>query len=245
MKNNIYDDVVFFEKYSGMERSKKGLEGAGEWETLESMLPDFTGRRVLDLGCGYGWHCIYAARHGAASVVGVDISERMLGIAKEKNSDERITYLHMPIEDVDFAEGSFDVVLSSLAFHYLPSFEDIVRKVRGFLSADGDFVFSAEHPVFTAYGSQDWYYDANGQILHFPVDNYFIEGERKAIFLGEEVTKYHRTLTTYINTLIRYGFAITGVVEPQPSEKLLQSVPGMVNELRRPMMLIVSAKKDR
>ena len=60
MKENKYDDTVFFEKYSRMDRSVKGLAGAGEWPTLERMLPDFLGKRVLDLGCGFGWHCQYA-----------------------------------------------------------------------------------------------------------------------------------------------------------------------------------------
>lgn len=54
MKENKYDDEVFFEKYSQMDRSKEGLAGAGEWETLKELIPDFTGKRMLDLGCGYG-----------------------------------------------------------------------------------------------------------------------------------------------------------------------------------------------
>ena len=66
MKENKYDDPQFFEKYSHMARSEQGLEGAGEWYALQKMLPDFSGKRVLDLGCGYGWHCRYAARQGAA-----------------------------------------------------------------------------------------------------------------------------------------------------------------------------------
>lgn len=61
MKENKYDEEMFFEKYSKMERSQKGLQGAGEWSELKKILPDFRGRRVLDLGCGYGWHCKYAA----------------------------------------------------------------------------------------------------------------------------------------------------------------------------------------
>ena len=47
MKENKYDDEVFFEKYKQMERSQKGLEGAGEWETLQALLPDFAGKRLL------------------------------------------------------------------------------------------------------------------------------------------------------------------------------------------------------
>lgn len=78
MKKSPYDRERFFEKYSQMDRSRLGLAGAGEWESLEPLLPDFAGKRVLDLGCGYGWHCIYAAEHGAAAVTGVDLSEKML-----------------------------------------------------------------------------------------------------------------------------------------------------------------------
>ena len=66
MRENRYDDPKFFEKYSQMDRSVKGLSGAGEWETLRPLLPDFAGKRVLDMGCGYGWHCRYAAEQGAA-----------------------------------------------------------------------------------------------------------------------------------------------------------------------------------
>ncbi|MGF7145624.1 SAM-dependent methyltransferase [Anaerotaenia torta] len=242
MKQNKYDDKVFFEKYSKMDRSTKGLAGAGEWKTLEAMLPGFKDKRVLDLGCGFGWHCQYAAEHGAKAITGVDISEKMLAVAEEK-TDKKISYMRMPIEEITFQKDSFDTVISSLAFHYIEDFGQIVERVSGCLVSGGDFVFSVEHPVFTAYGSQNWYYDENGNILHFPVDRYFFEGSRTAEFLGEEVIKYHRTLTTYLNGLIQGGFEVTGVVEPQPSAHLLQTVEGMADELRRPMMLIISAKK--
>ena len=69
------------------------------------------------------------------------------------------------------------------------------------------------------------------------------EGEREAIFLGEPVVKYHRTLTTYLNTLLEEGFCLSACVEPEPAPHLLQSVPDMQQELRRPMMLLVAARK--
>ncbi|WP_343208883.1 class I SAM-dependent methyltransferase [Anaerolentibacter hominis] len=242
MGQNKYDDPVFFEKYGRMNRSQEGLEGAGEWETLKGLLPDFQGKAVLDLGCGYGWHCIYAAEKGADKVVGVDISRRMLSVAEEKTTSPRVSYLCESIEDINFDSESFDVVLSSLAFHYIPSFEKIAEKVNHVLKKDGCFVFSAEHPIFTAAGSQDWYYDKDGKILHFPVDNYFYEGERKANFLGEEVTKYHKTLTTYLNGLLTHGFELVNIVEPQPPAHMM-GIEGMKDEMRRPMMLIVKARK--
>lgn len=243
MKENKYDDAVFFEAYSHFPRSVEGLSAAGEWHELRKMMPDFSGKRVLDIGCGFGWHCIYAAENGAASVLGTDISEKMLGKAREKTSFDNVRYQRLAMEDMDFEDNAFDVVISSLAFHYTPDFGDICSRVSRFLSPGGDFVFSVEHPVFTADGTQDWYYGADKTILHWPVDRYFEEGKRDAVFLGQNVTKYHKTLTTYLHTLLQTGFAITGIVEPKPAEHLLGTVPGMRDELRRPMMLLVSAKK--
>ena len=157
MKENKYDDDVFFNKYKEMNRSVQGLEGAGEWSQLKQLLPDFEGKRVLDLGCGYGWHCIYAMEQGAMSATGVDLSEKMLSVARQKTAYPEVTYLHQSIEDIAFPPESFDIVLSSLALHYVESFEAVAQKVRTCLTAGGVFIFSVEHPFFTAYGSQDWY----------------------------------------------------------------------------------------
>ena len=227
-----------------MLRSSQGLEGAGEWRELEKLLPDFSGKRVLDLGCGYGWHCAYAAQHGAAAVLGTDLSEKMLATAQAKNGAPQITYRRSAMEDLAFPDGSFDVILSSLALHYVRDFVPLVERIVRWLTPGGHFIFSVEHPVFTAYGSQDWYYGPEGEILHFPVDNYYYEGKRDAVFLGEHVVKYHRTLTTYLNTLLEQGLVLRHVVEPQPPENMLD-LPGMQDEMRRPMMLLVSADKPR
>lgn len=244
MKENLYDNEIFFEKYSQMPRSVQGLSAAGEWEALRSLLPDFRGKRLLDLGCGYGWHCAYAMEHGAFSAAGVDISKRMLDVAREKTKKwTQVEYYCCAMEDIDFPAESFDIALSSLALHYVENFTPLVHKIYSVLKPGGTFIFSAEHPVFTAYGSQDWYYDEDGKILHFPVDNYYYEGKRTATFLGEKVIKYHRTLTTYLNTLLSAGFILENVVEPQPPEHMMD-VPGMKDEMRRPMMLIVKCRKS-
>ena len=102
MKENKYDDPRFFEKYSHMSRSEQGLQGAGEWPTLAPLLPAFAGKRVLDLGCGYGWHCAYAADQGAASVIGVDLSAKMLETARQKNARPQVQYQQGAIEDAAF-----------------------------------------------------------------------------------------------------------------------------------------------
>lgn len=242
MKENKYDNELFFKKYSEMERSKKGLRGAGEWAELQKILPDFNRKRVLDLGCGYGWHCKYAVDSGASYVLGIDISEKMLKVAEQKNNDKHIDYQCIAMEDLNFPVETFDIVLSSLAFHYVKDFEGLVKNISTYIKQGGEFVFSVEHPVFTSYGTQDWYYDDDGNILHFPVDNYYYEGKREAVFLGEKVIKYHRTLTTYVNILLKNGFTIQHIIEPQPPKEMM-NIAGMKDEMRRPMMLLISARK--
>lgn len=145
LKENIYDNPTFFEQYSKMNRSVEGLKGAGEWHEFQKMMPEFHGKRVLDLGCGFGWHCLYAVENGAASAVGIDISEKMLTEARKKTDSPKINYVQQALEDIDFEADSFDVVLSSLALHYVASFETICAKVNQCLVSGGAFVFSVEH----------------------------------------------------------------------------------------------------
>lgn len=76
---------IFLPNTDSFPRSVAGLSAAGEWHELRRMLPDFKGKRVLDIGCGFGWHCIYAAEQGAKEVIGTDISEKMLAVAREKH----------------------------------------------------------------------------------------------------------------------------------------------------------------
>lgn len=111
------------------------------------------------------------------------------------------------------------------------------------LKTGGSFIFSVEHPVFTADGRQDWFTDETGNKLHWPVDRYFNESIRTSHFLGEDVQKYHRTLTTYIQTLLQNGFQINSVIEPEPAPEL-KDLPEMQDEYRRPMMLIIAATKN-
>src|SRR5215831_19264901 len=172
MKQNKYDDPGFFANYSQMARSIGGLEAAGEWPAFRSLLPNLHDKKVLDLGCGFGWHCRYAREQHARSVVGVDISEKMIARARESTNDPAIEYRQLAIEDIDFPAGEFDVVLSSLALHYVERFASVCQKVSHCLKPNGAFVLSVEHPIFTALPDQDWYYGPKGQRLDWPVDRY-------------------------------------------------------------------------
>ncbi|OMF22533.1 SAM-dependent methyltransferase [Paenibacillus sp. FSL H8-0548] len=243
MKQNKYDDMPFFEKYSQMPRSVGGLNAAGEWQAFRALLPNLEGKRVLDLGCGFGWHCRYAREQQAGSVVGVDLSANMLERAKAMTQDSAIDYRQLAIEDIEFQPEQFDVVISSLALHYVEKFDVLCQKINGYLVPGGTFVLSVEHPIFTALAKQDWHYGPEGEKLHWPVDDYYSEGPRQARFLEDDVIKYHRTVAAHMNILIESGFRIMKLSEPQPTEDMLASIPEMRDEMRRPMFLMIAAQK--
>lgn len=243
MKENKYDDIRFFEKYSEMPRSIGGLEAAGEWEAFRAMLPELSDRRVLDLGCGFGWHCRYARQRQASAVIGVDLSENMLARARAMTDDDAIEYRCQAIEDIDFTAEQFDVVISSLALHYVEDVNTIFSKVYDALVPGGTLVFSVEHPIFTALPGQDWHYGANGEKLHWPVDNYHEEGIRTTRFLNTDVVKYHRTVATYATALLEAGFAIAKLSELRPTPAMLAQNPAWHDEARRPIFLLMSAVK--
>lgn len=89
---------------------------------------------------------------------------------------------------------------------------------------------------------RDWIYNENGAPKYWPVDNYYILGERITSFLGCEVKKQHHTLTQILMGLLNNGFELKAVEEAMPPEEMMD-IPGMKNELRRPMMLLVKAVK--
>lgn len=240
--NNIYDDDTFFEAYANMARSTGGLKAAGEWHQLQPLFPDVSGKKVLDLGCGYGWHCKYAAQMGAAEILGIDSSEKMIAKAMAANADAGITYRVCNIEEYTYPENTYDFVISNLVLHYIENLEGIYQKVYRTLKQGGCFLFNIEHPAFTAGINQDWVYDEQGKPLYWAIDDYYYPGERVTNFLGQRVVKQHHTLTQILNTLLKNGFQIEAVEEAMPPEDMMD-IPGMADEMRRPMMLLVKAKR--
>jgi SAM-dependent methyltransferase len=149
---NIYDDATFFEGYKSLRDSDTGLNGALEIPALHRLLPDLSNLHVLDLGCGFGEFARFARAQGAASVIGVDISSRMLEEATMRTSDPSVTYLHCPIEQYDLTPCTFDLVVSSLALHYVEDYAALVERVFQGVKPGGRFLFSVEHPVLHSAG---------------------------------------------------------------------------------------------
>ena len=243
---NIYDDHEFFEAYSGLPRSIHGLDGAAEWPTLRGMLPEMAGLRVVDLGCGFGWFCRWAAEAGAESVLGIDLSENMLARAATDTASsisERITYQRQDLDAVALPAGAFDLAYSSLTVHYLVELERFVATVHRSLVHGGTFVFSAEHPIYTAPTAPGFVTDESGRPT-WPLDGYLREGSRTTDWLAPGVVKQHRTIATYLRYLRSAGFEVTELIEWGPSDEQVAEVPEWAVEVERPPFLLIAAVRN-
>ena len=239
---NIYDDNEFFTEYSRLARSLKGLDGAPEWPTLRAMLPSVAGRRVVDLGCGFGWFSRWAAEAGAASVLGIDLSERMLARASADTHDAVVTYERHDLDTVELPAYAFGVAYSSLALHYLADLERFLATVHRALVDGGSFVFSIEHPIYSAPSKPEFVADVTGH-LSWPLDQYLVEGPRTTDWLTPGVQKHHRTITTYFSSLQRAGFEVEGLCEWGPTAEQIAEVPDWAVEIERPQFLLVAARR--
>lgn len=242
MTQNIYDDAGFFAGYSKLPRSVEGLDGAAEWPVLKSMLPPMTGLRIVDLGCGFGWFCRFAREAGAAQVLGLDVSEKMLARARETTADDAIAYERADLERLALPAGSFDLAYSSLALHYIEGLERLLACVHRALVPGGRLVFSVEHPLYTAPTRPGWIEDASGGKT-WPLDRYLEEGPRVTDWLAQGVVKRHRTVATYLNQLLAGGFELVRVEEWGPSDAQIAQHPEWAAERHRPPFLLVAARR--
>jgi SAM-dependent methyltransferase len=244
MTQNIYDDDDFFQEYSRLPRSVEGLDAAPEWPALRALLPSLDGLRVVDLGCGFGWFCRWAREQRAAAVLGIDASAKMLARASGATGDPSITYTRADMEGLELPAMSFDLAYSSLALHYVEKLDRLISVVYRSLAAGGNLVFSVEHPIFTATLWARWSVNSAGRKI-WPVDSYLEEGPRMTDWLTKDVIKQHRTLGTYLNMLIRAGFAMRHVEEWGPTPEQIANNPDWADERHRPPFLLMAAQKPR
>ena len=243
-QQNIYDNQTFFEGYKKIRENEANANNLFEIPALFSMMPNLNDKIILDLGCGFGEHCKRFVESGAKKVIGIDISEKMLEIAKQENADSKITYINMPMENIWQLNEKFDVVVSSLAFHYVQDFSGVVKNIYDMLNENGVFLFSQENPLCTCFsGGNRWTKDENGNKLYINLSNYGIEGERESSWFVDNVKKYHRTFSTIINTLIETGFTIEKMIEPLPTEDLLKKYPEYKDLFHKPDFLLVKVRK--
>jgi SAM-dependent methyltransferase len=239
---NIYDQPGFFANYTRLARSVHGLDGAPEWPAIRSLLPNLEGKRVVDLGCGFGWFARWARKQGAEHVLGLDLSENMIARAKAEIDDPGIEYVIADLEHVEMPEVSFDFAYSSLAFHYIEDFDRLAKMVYRALVPDARFVFTIEHPIYVAPTHPGWSLDEEGRKT-WPVSRYSVESPRATNWLAKGVVKQHRTIGTTLNTLVGAGFTIRHVREWAPTPDQIAADPDLAKELERPMILIVSVQR--
>lgn len=248
MRQNIYDDEKFSKKYDELREGQKGLNANDliEIPAFRRMMPEVKDKKILDLGCGYGESDKYYKKLGAKSVLGVDISEHMIEIANKTNKTNGVEYEVKAMEDISQINDKFDIIMSSLAFHYLKDYTQLVKDIYNLLNDNGYLVFSQEHPFTTCTK-----YTENVKKGHTVIDNKYFglfsdynrPGIRTNYWFDADVIKYHRTFTEVINTLVKNGFTIEEIEEPVASEEALNKNPKYINQLDRPLFLIVKAKK--
>lgn len=244
MKQNIYDNPNFFKGYINLRENNKGLNDILEQPVLRTLLPRLEGLKILDIGCGMGQFTLYCAQQGAQQVIGADISKKMIEFAKKQNNHIKTEFICSAVEDLSFKNESFNLVVSSLVLHYVKNYREVISNIHKILDVSGIFIFSMEHPMVTSQNPmQGWIYDELGKKIHWPVDCYSEESERKQSWFIDNVIKYHRKMETIINELIKVGFQIECIKEPEVPSEFLAQRPDLEEHGRRPPFLIVKCIK--
>lgn len=205
-----------------------------ERPALMDLLPDVSGRRVLDAGCGPGVMMEWFLSQGA-NVVGVDVSANMLKLAEQRVGDAAVLHVADLEEPMPFLEdSSFDVILSSGTLGYVRDWLALFREFSRVLKPGGCVVFSVGHPCSE--------YTLN------ETDDYFSTELREYTWrgLGDTIVVpcYRRPLSHMTEPIVRAGFSIERVVEPVPTEEFAEIEPEEYAQLmRRPRVLCVRVRK--
>ena len=245
-KQNVYDDKDFFENFQSSRSNDVNFNDCIETPILFSMLPDLHGKKILDIGCGMGQHARQYSDMGAASVLGIDLSAKMLEYAKEHNSGGNILYRQMAMEDIDTISETFDLVTSSLVFDYAEDFPGLMRKIHQLMKKDAELVFSMSHPIVTAWdGVYDRYTRTEtGERLYANLRNYCREGLRKVDWVVNGYECYHRTVSSLINGLIGAGFVIEECQEAHLSDEMRARYPALFGgTIHRPEFIFFRCRK--
>ena len=105
-------------------------------------------------------------------------------------------------------------------------------------------MYSTEHPIYTArLPGEGWVVGEAGRRTGWSLDHYAEEGAREERWFVPGVRKVHRMLATLINGVLDAGLVLERLVEPMPGEQWLRDHPQAADERRRPMFLLVRARK--
>ena len=196
-----------------------------------SLLPDITGKRVLDAGCGPGKYAEILLAQGA-QVVGVDLSPKMIEEAIKRNGNQGEFRVYDLTKPLDYADEEFDVVLCPLVLEYIYDWLPVFKEFYRVLKPSGTFVFSITHPFF--------------DYTYFNATNYFKTEKVSAVWkgFGEPVVveSYRRSLMECISPLLESGFILNKILEPLPVQEFEKYDPKHFKELSEfPSFLCIKA----
>ena len=232
MNQNIYDNETFFEGYKKLREQSDSANELIEKPQFFNLVGDVRDKTILNLGCGAGEHDRKLIELGAKSVLGIDLSEKMINEAKKLSNSSNLSYQVMSMTDIDKIDQKFDLVVSSLAIHYIEDYDELCKKVYNLLNDGGRFIFSNGHPMGSAVILNN--YEENFVILddkkYFLLSDYNNEGKRISHWFVDGVETYHRTISHLINGLIEAGFIIERVEESYASDEAIKIKPKLIEQ---------------
>lgn len=240
----IFDQDQFFSKYKGYRHNPSSPNNLLEQPCIKGLLPDLTDKEVLDIGSGFGDLCRYVVEQGASRVLGIDPSEKMYHAATETiPGRQNLDYKNISIEDLKAKSGTFDLIVSSLALHYVDNLSKTFHKISNLLKPNGFLAFSINHPCYTAAMAplvqETNIPDGNT----WPGFQYRNEGYRQHRWLSEDVIKYHHTFETIMDCVLSAGIQITQIKELYLDGTYSDDQIEQVKDLSVPIFLVVSGSK--
>jgi SAM-dependent methyltransferase len=203
---NDYDS--FAEAYTA--KNEAGIQNAYyERPAILELAGDVTGRRILDAGCGSG-PLFATLRERGAVVTGIDVSHRMLELARRRLGDGADLQMADLRGVLPFGDDTFDDVIASLVLHYLEDWAPTLAELRRVLATGGRLIVSIDHPfAINAIHSRE-----GREPDYFATYNWteeWITGDRSDL-----MSFWHRPLHATVEAFIAAGFRISVVSEPQP-----------------------------
>lgn len=91
---------------------------------------------IIDLGCGSGDLALNFAKY-SSFVEGIDISKTMIDMAKKKDIQEKVTWIHKSVSEFDFGIEKYNLIFSFESFHLLPNQKELIQRFAQALKPDG------------------------------------------------------------------------------------------------------------
>ncbi len=221
-----------------------------EKPAMLKILGDIKGKDIICIGCGGGEEANLLSKRGA-NVVGFDMSEELIKIAKEK-----YPYIDFYVGDAEefVLDKKFDIAFASFVAHYFPNYNKLLSNTCNLLKENGTFVFSIVHPIKRAMvkefvGDKKFTVLGNSKLPDGTLDtlygDYLNSREIKIKFSeGFDVINYHTPIGEQIRDILNSDFQLIDFIEPKPIESAKLEYPNKYEiDSRVPEVLIYHLRK--